>query len=82
MMCAMLRSQGIPAKLAIGYTGELYHAWINAHIEGIGWVNSIIYFDGVDWKLMDPTFASSSNSSIEIMQYIGDGTNYQTKYVY
>ena len=32
--------------------------------------------------MADPTFASSSNSSKSIMQYIGDGSNYTTKYLY
>lgn len=82
VMTAMLRSQGIPTKLVVGYTGSLYHAWVNVYIENIGWVDSYIYFDGVNWKLMDPTFASSSGHSEEIKQYIGNGSNYQAKYAY
>ena len=82
LMTAMLRSQGIPCKLVIGYTGTTYHAWINAYLDKEGWVDSIIYFDGKNWKLMDPTFASSSNSSSSVMKYIGDGTNYSAKYYY
>lgn len=31
---AMLRSQGIPAKLVIGYLGKQYHAWVTATIDG------------------------------------------------
>lgn len=54
-MTAMLRSQDIPTKLVVGYTGNLYHAWINVYLEGQGWVDNIIYFDGTSWKLMDPT---------------------------
>jgi hypothetical protein len=49
---------------------------------GQGWVNGIIYFDGKSWKLMDPTFASSGNSSSSIMQFIGNGSNYQVRYKY
>ena len=41
-----------------------------------------IYFDGHTWKLMDPTFASSANSSKEILAYISNGDNYTQKYVY
>lgn len=82
LMTAMLRSQDIPTKLVVGYTGNLYHAWINVYLEGQGWVDNIIYFDGTSWKLMDPTFASSGNQSQEIMQYIGNGANYQAKYSY
>ena len=82
LMTAMLRSQDIPTKLVVGYTGDLYHAWINVYLDGQGWVDNIIYFDGNSWKLMDPTFASSGGQSEEIMQYIGNGANYQGKYSY
>lgn len=82
VMTAMLRSQNIPTKLVVGYTGDLYHAWVNVYIDGQGWVDSMIYFDGTDWKLMDPTFASNSGQSQEIMQYIGNNANYKVKYAY
>ncbi|WP_409968080.1 transglutaminase-like domain-containing protein [Bengtsoniella intestinalis] len=82
LMTAMLRSQGIPCKLVVGYAGTSYHAWINAYSTTDGWMDSVIYFDGTTWKLMDPTFASSANSSASIMAYIGDGTNYTEKYLY
>ncbi|MCL1808342.1 MAG: transglutaminase-like domain-containing protein [Clostridiales bacterium] len=79
---AMLRSQKIPTQLVIGYTGQAYHAWISVYTAETGWVEGVIYFDGKTWKLMDPTFASSSNSSDSIMKYIGDGKNYSAKYLY
>lgn len=82
VMTAMLRSQNIPTKLVTGYTGSAYHAWISTYTEETGWVEGIIFFDGVSWKLMDPTFASSGKSSDAIMKYIGDGKNYTEKYLY
>lgn len=82
LMTAMLRSQNIPTKLVIGYSGNLYHAWINTYVDEVGWVDNIIYFDGTDWKLMDPTFASSGKGDKSIQQYIGDGKNYKSKYTY
>lgn len=82
VMTAMLRSQGIPCKLVVGYAGKTYHAWINVYSEKDGWINSAIYFDGTTWKLMDPTFASSAKESDAIMKYIGDGENYSPKYLY
>jgi Transglutaminase-like enzymes, putative cysteine proteases len=42
IMVCMLRSQGIPAKLIIGYADKNYHAWIAAVING-------------EEKLYDPT---------------------------
>ena len=82
LMTAMLRSQGIPTKLVIGYTGDVYHAWINTYIPEQGWVEGVIFFDGISWKLMDPTFASSAKQSKQIMEYIGKGSNYSARYVY
>ena len=34
LMVAMLRSQGIPASLVIGYADVAYHAWVRVYIEG------------------------------------------------
>ena len=82
LMTAMLRSQDIPTKLVIGYSGGLYHAWVNVYIDNIGWGDNFIYFDGHNWSLMDPTFASSGGQSESIKQYIGNGSNYQAKYTY
>ena len=82
VMAAMLRSQGVPCKLVIGYAGTVYHAWINCFSESEGWMDAVIYFNGSDWKLMDPTFASTGNASAEVLKYIGNGSNYSAKYLY
>ena len=82
LMCAMLRSQNVPVKLVVGYTGSVYHSWINVYSAKDGWIEGKIYFDGKQWKLMDPTFASSGNQSDQIMEYIGKGENYSAKYQY
>lgn len=82
VMSAMLRSQNIPCKLVVGYAGEIYHAWINVYIEGVGWVDQMIYFDGQRWTLMDPTFVSSGNHSESIMKYVTTESNYTQIYAY
>lgn len=82
LMCAMLRAQNIPTKLVIGYTGEIYHAWISVYIAEQGWIDNLIYFDGTSWKLMDPTFASSGKNSTSTNDYITNPTNYQAKFCY
>ena len=82
LMAAMLRSQEVPVKLVVGYTGTVYHAWLNVWSEESGWVDGMIYFDGADWKLMDPTFASSGKQSESIMKYINNPSNYTAKYLY
>lgn len=47
LTCAMLRSQGIPAKLAIGRADGSYHAWV------------VIIIDGKT-KRFDPSFSARS----------------------
>ena len=41
----------------------------------------MIEFDGVQWSLMDPTFAAS-NGDDYLKEFIGDGDNYTLKFVY
>lgn len=82
VMTGMLRSQGVPCKLVIGYAGTAYHAWISVYSAKDGWINSAVYFDGKNWQRMDPTFASSAKESADILKYIGDGNNYTSKYFY
>jgi len=82
LMTGMLRSQGVPCKLVVGYAGGAYHAWINVWSEENGWVDAVIFFNGTTWQRMDPTFASSGKQSASVMAYIGDGTNYTAKYLY
>lgn len=82
LMTGMLRAQGVPTKLVVGYAGDVYHAWISVWSAHTGWVDGAIYFDGVTWNRMDPTFASSGQSSPDIMDYIGNGNNYSAKYFY
>lgn len=73
LMTGMLRSLRIPCKLVVGYADELYHAWISVWLEGEGWVDNVIHFDGKEWEFMDPTFASAG--------YKGE-TAYAAKYFY
>ncbi len=79
VMATMLRCERIPTRLEIGYKGDLYHAWISVYLEEEGWVNGIIQFNGKEWEMMDPTFASTSSDPEE---FITDNSEYVTKYVY
>ena len=42
LVCCMLRAQGIPTKLVIGYADYAYHAWNQVYIDG-------------QWQLIDTT---------------------------
>jgi len=81
ILTAMLRSQGIPTKLVIGYfQDDDYHAWVSVYAEESGWIDDIVFFDGSNWKLIDPTIAASGISASEIMDYINDETNYNATF--
>lgn len=77
---AMLRSQDIPCKLQIGYSGDVKHAWIDVYIRGRGWATKAVSFDGDTWKLMDPTFDANSDGDEAIQEYIGDESNYTVQF--
>ena len=77
LMTGMLRSQGIPCKLVIGYAGTVYHAWISVWSEDTGWIDSAIYFNGTTWQRMDPTFASTGGGVFD-----PNSITYTTKYIY
>ncbi|MCQ2541968.1 MAG: transglutaminase-like domain-containing protein, partial [Lachnospiraceae bacterium] len=81
VMATMLRSQGIPTRLEVGYAGQAYHAWISTYVSDVGWIDGIIQFNGSSWTLMDPTFAANSDKDA-FEQFIGDGNNYVTLYKY
>lgn len=81
LMGAMLRSQGIPTRLEIGYAGTQYHAWISVYTAEQGWIDSVIQFDGTQWTLMDPTLGSYANTST-VKKFREDDSYYQLKYKY
>lgn len=81
-MAGMLRSQGVPCKLVVGYAGTQYHAWISVWSPNHGWLDGAIYFDGEAWQRLDPTFASSGKNSQKIIDYIKKDSNYTEKYLY
>ena len=76
LMAGMLRSQNIACKLVVGYANTEYHAWISVWTPDKGWIDGAIFFDGVKWQMMDPTYASSAGS--EIINKV----NYTSKYIY
>ncbi len=78
VMASILRSQGIPTKVVMGYVkGNAYHAWVEVYIDKVGWVaTGPIQFDGKKFSLMDPTFLSTAGVETAT-NYIGDGSNYR-----
>lgn len=81
VMAAMLRSQQIPTRLEVGYTEDMYHAWISIYIQNVGWLNGIIEFDGQNWTLVDPTFGASTDDKT-LKKIINKESNYILQKVY
>lgn len=80
LMSAMLRSQGIPTRLEVGYVGDLYHAWISCYISDVGWVDGIIKFNGSEWTMMDPTMAAGQSAAS--FKKFWESSKYSVKYLY
>ncbi len=70
LMCAMLRSQGIPTRLVKGSTPLGYHAWNEVYFKGKGWVVianfRLAEIDGSSWVLLDTTWAAAGWSPEKI----------------
>lgn len=81
LMSAMLRIRNIPTKLVVGYSGDVYHAWISVYISDVGWIENVIEFDGTEWTLMDPTYAASGGSDAE-SYYVNNQDKYHALYFY
>jgi len=81
LMTAMLRSQGIPTRLVIGYVGTTRHAWISVYSEQDGWIDNVIQFNGNEWRIMDPTFSATGNRE-EVRRFVGNGENHRQTHVH
>ena len=63
VMASMLRSQGIPTKLVMGYVPQGYHAWNEVYFEGVGWVIvasfRVAEINGSGYVMFDSTFGAA-----------------------
>lgn len=82
LMTGMLRSQGVPTKLVVGFVGTQCHAWVSVYSDETGWVDGVIHFDGDAWRRMDPTFGSSGKNSKSTLSYIDDDAHYLARRYY
>jgi len=84
LVTAMLRSQGIPARLDIGYFGEQYHAWISLFCEDNGWIDKRYHYDYEegDWTAMDPTLESGDRHSHLSREQARNDESYRLMFIY
>ena len=60
LAAALLRSQGIPTKIAVGRVdGGIMHSWIEAYITETGFIEGAFPIKANEWNLLDLTIADS-----------------------
>lgn len=83
LFAAMCRSQGIPARLVIGYAEpEIYHAWNEVYTDETGWITPELFLKKKGYNITDATFYSSNSNKEKISAYISDDSNYSAIYRY
>lgn len=83
LMTAMCRSQGIPARIVVGYAKEnIYHAWNEIYTEETGWITPELYLKNKGFNIADATFYSGKKDKAKIGEYISDSSNYSALYRY
>ena len=83
LVAAMLRSQGVPTRLVIGYASpNIYHAWNEVYTPEKGWIAAEIVLDGKGFKRIDATFYASASNKQTFADYIAKSGNYSDVYVY
>lgn len=83
LMTAMCRSQGIPARIVVGYAKDnIYHAWNEIYTEETGWITPELYLKNKGFNIADATFYSGKKDKKKIGEYISDSSNYSALYRY
>ncbi len=83
LMAAMLRSQGIPSRLVIGYASpDIYHAWNEVYTKETGWITPELLLKNSGYNLMDATFYAGTDDKKKISDYISNNGNYSAVYYY
>lgn len=83
LFAAMCRSQGIPARLVIGYAEpKIYHAWNEVYTDETGWITPELFLKKKGYNIADATFYASNSNKEKISAYISDDGNYSAVYRY
>lgn len=83
LVAAMLRSQGIPTRLAVGYASpNIYHAWNEVYTAETGWITPQLLLASKGYNIVDATFYASAADKSAISAYISNGANYSAIYYY
>jgi len=79
LTAAMLRSQGVPCKLDVGWLGEesVSHAWVEVFCAGACQASGLELSPG--WNRLDPTYLASDPIPWDVIE---DEESYHVRYVY
>lgn len=83
LFAAMCRSQGIPARLVIGYADpNIYHAWNEVYTDETGWITPELFLKKKGYNITDATFYAGNSDKEKIAGYISNDGNYSAIYRY
>ena len=83
LFAAMCRSQGIPARLVIGYADpDIYHAWNEVYTDETGWITPELFLKKKGYNIADATFYAGNSDKEKIAAYISNDGNYSAMYRY
>jgi len=80
LFAAMLRSQGIPCKIAVGYAGSVYHAWNEVYLKNGGTLTVRFHLKPNTWNMIDSTFAQTANQVDAQLSFEAEGNTYIVDY--
>ena len=70
LMAGMLRSQGVPCRISVGYTGQGRHTEVDIQTEESGWSDGLMLYDGEEWQWTEEGDSAAA------------GSRYTVKFVY
>ena len=80
---SMLRSQGIPVRIIIGFAKpDIYHAWNEVYTTEKGWITAEISLSSKGFNRIDATFYASAQNKKACADFVADSGNYSQVYVY
>ena len=83
LLCAMMRAQGVPTRLVVGYAAtDIYHAWNEVYTEETGWITPQLLLKSKGYHIVDATFYASAADKDKISDYISNAGNYSAIYYY
>ena len=83
LLCAMMRAQGVPTRLVVGYAAtDIYHAWNEVYTEETGWITPQLLLKSKGYNIVDATFYASAADKDKISDYISNAGNYSAIYYY